>query len=332
MKKIFITGAGGFIGSHLTEMLLSLGYKVKAYIQYNSINSNGWLQNLDKKYKNNIEIIFGDIRDSYNLENSIKNCDYVFHLAALIAIPYSYKSPQSYIETNILGTLNVIRAAKKNNVKKIIHTSSSEVYGTAQKIPIKENHPLVGQSPYAASKIGADQIAISMCRSSNIPIVIVRPFNTFGPRQSLRAVIPTIISQFVAKRSILKIGNLNTSRDFNFVEDICNGFISAMNSKYKNSEIFNLATEREIKIYEIISLLEQISGFKPKILVEKRRHRPKKSEVFRLIGSCQYAKEKLKYKQVYASKAGFKEALKKTYDWYLKNMNLYNENFNKYNL
>lgn len=332
MKKIFVTGAGGFIGSHLTEKLLSLGYKVKAYIRYNSLNSTGWLKHINIKNKNNLEIIFGDIRDVYNLENSIKNCDYVFHLAALIAIPYSYKSPQSYIETNILGTFNVIKAAQKNKVKKIIHTSSSEVYGTAQKIPIREDHPLVGQSPYAASKIGADQIAISMCRSSKIPIVIVRPFNTFGPRQSLRAVIPTIISQFVTKQKILKIGNLNTSRDFNFVDDICNGFISAMNSKYKNSEIFNLATERDIKIYEIVSLLEEISRFKTKILVEKKRYRPTNSEVFRLVGSCKNAKERLKYKHLYASKLGFKEALEKTYNWFVNNMNLYNENLKKYNL
>ena len=331
MKRILITGSEGFIGSHLTERLASLGYKVKAYVQYNSFNSIGWLKNIDQKLAKNIEIVFGDVRDSYNLEHNMKNCDYVYHLASLIAIPYSYKSPQSYIETNTLGTLNVIQAAQKNKIKKIIHTSTSEVYGNAQRIPITENHPLVGQSPYAASKIGADQIAISMSKSKNIPIIIIRPFNTFGPRQSLRAVIPTIILQFIMKKKVLRIGNLNTSRDFNYVQDTCNGFLCAMKSKFKNAEVFNLATGKDFKIHHIISILSEITNFYPKVLVENKRIRPKKSEIFRLIGSAQKAKQNLNFKQQYASKEGFKKSLRITYDWFLKNINYYKENLKNYN-
>ncbi len=331
-SRIFVTGSEGFIGSHLTEKLLKLGYFVKAYVCYNSFNSIGWLENIDKKYCKNLEIIFGDIRDKENLENSMRNCDYVFHLAALIAIPYSYKSPQSYIETNAIGTLNVIQSAHKNRVKKIIHTSTSEVYGTAQTVPIKENHPLVGQSPYAASKISADQIAISMNKSFGIPIIIVRPFNTFGPRQSLRAVIPTIITQFVSKNKNIFIGNINSSRDFNFVEDTCEGFICAMRSKFNSSEVFNLSSERDYKIKDIINFLKEITGQNPKIVVDQKRIRPKKSEVNRLIGSSELAKKKLKWKPMYSTKKGFILSLSKTFNWFLKNIEIYNKNSNKYNL
>lgn len=332
MKKIFITGSEGFIGSHLTEMLVKSGYKVRAYVQYNSFNSIGWLNNIDEKYLKKIDIVFGDIRDRENLENSMKNCDYVFHLAALIAIPYSYKSPASYVETNIVGTLNVIQSALKNNIKKIIHTSTSEVYGTAQTVPIKEQHPLVGQSPYAASKIGADQIAISMSKSLDAPIVIVRPFNTFGPRQSLRAVIPTIISQFVLKEKNLLIGNLNSSRDFNFVEDICSGFICAMKSKFNSAEVFNLSSGKDFKIFEIINLLKKITGYSPNIIIDKKRIRPKKSEVNRLIGSSASARKYLNWKPKHINKKGFILSISKTYKWFYDNIELYNKNSNKYNL
>ncbi len=332
MKKIFITGSEGFIGSHLTEKLVKLGYKVRAYVQYNSFNSIGWLNNIELKYLKKIDIVFGDIRDRENLENSMKNCDYVFHLAALIAIPYSYKSPSSYIETNIIGTLNVIQSAQKNNIKKIIHTSTSEVYGTAQTVPIKENHPLVGQSPYAASKIGADQLAISMSKSLDAPIVIVRPFNTFGPRQSLRAVIPTIISQFVLKKKNILIGNLHTSRDFNYVEDTCLGFICAMKSKFTSAEVFNLSSEKDYKILDIINLLKKISGHNPNIVIDKKRIRPKKSEVNRLIGSSGLARKNLKWRPKYTNKKGLLLSLSKTYEWFKDNIEVYNKNSNKYNL
>jgi len=332
MKKIFITGSEGFIGSHLTEKLVKLGYNVKAYVQYNSFNSIGWLNNIEKKYQKKINIVFGDIRDRENLQNSMKNSDFVFHLAALIAIPYSYKSPESYIETNVVGTLNVIQSAQKNRIKKIIHTSTSEVYGTAQTIPIKENHPLVGQSPYAASKIGADQIAISMSKSLGAPIVIVRPFNTFGPRQSLRAVIPTIISQFAQKKKNILIGNLNTSRDFNYVEDTCDGFICAMNSRFNSAEVFNLSSGKDYKILDIINFLKKITGQKPNLLIDKKRIRPKNSEVNRLIGSSLLARKYLKWKPRYSSKKGFMISLLKTYDWFKDNIEIYNKNSNKYNL
>ena len=332
MKKIFITGSEGFIGSHLTEKLVKSGYNVRAYVQYNSFNSIGWLSNIDKKYQKKIDIVFGDIRDKENLENSMKDCDYVFHLAALIAIPYSYKSPASYIETNVVGTLNVIQSAQKNRIKKIIHTSTSEVYGTAQKIPINENHPLVGQSPYAASKIGADQVAISMSKSFGAPIVIVRPFNTFGPRQSLRAVIPTIISQFVLKKKDILIGNLNSSRDFNFVEDTCSGFICAMKSKFKSAEVFNLSSGKDFKIFEIINLLKKVSRYNPNIIVDKKRIRPKKSEVNRLIGSSRLARKYLNWEPKYINKKGFILSLSKTYKWFYDNIEMYNKNSNKYNL
>lgn len=332
MRKIFITGSEGFIGSHLTEMLVKSGYKVRAYVQYNSFNSIGWLNNIEEKYQKKIDIVFGDIRDRENLENAMKNSDYVFHLAALIAIPYSYKSPQSYIETNINGTLNVIQLAQKNRIKKIIHTSTSEVYGTAQTVPIKENHPLVGQSPYAASKIGADQVAISMSKSLGAPIIIVRPFNTFGPRQSLRAVIPTIISQFALKKKNIVIGNLNTSRDFNFVEDTCSGFICAMKSKFNSAEVFNLSSGRDYKIIDIINFLKKITGHNPNIIVDKKRIRPKNSEVNRLIGSSLLARKNLKWKPIYSNKKGFMKSLSKTYDWFKYNIEIYNKNSNKYNL
>ena len=332
MKKIFITGSEGFIGSHLTEMLVKLGYKVKAYVQYNSFNSIGWLNNIEEKYQKKIDIVFGDIRDRENLENSMKNSDVVFHLAALIAIPYSYKSPESYIETNIVGTLNVIQSAQKNRIKKIIHTSTSEVYGTAQTVPITENHPLVGQSPYAASKIGADQVAISMSKSLGAPIVIVRPFNTFGPRQSLRAVIPTIISQFALKKQNILIGNLNTSRDFNYVEDTCDGFICAMNSRFNSAEVFNLSSGKDYKILDIINFLKKITGQNPNLLIDKKRIRPKNSEVNRLIGSSLLARKYLKWRPRYSSNKGFIISLSKTYDWFKDNMEFYNKNSNKYNL
>lgn len=332
MKKIFITGSEGFIGSHLTEKLVKLGYNVRAYVQYNSFNSIGWLNNIEKKYQKKINIVFGDIRDRENLQNSMKNSDFVFHLAALIAIPYSYKSPESYIETNVVGTLNVIQSAQKNRIKKIIHTSTSEVYGTAQTIPIKENHPLVGQSPYAASKIGADQIAISMSKSLGAPIVIVRPFNTFGPRQSLRAVIPTIISQFAQKKKNILIGNLNTSRDFNYVEDTCDGFICAMNSRFNSAEVFNLSSGKDYKILDIINFLKKITGQKPNLSIDKKRIRPKNSEVNRLIGSSLLARKYLKWKPRYSSKKGFMISLLKTYDWFKDNIEIYNKNSNKYNL
>jgi len=332
MKTIFVTGSEGFIGSHLIEKLLKLNFKVKVFVQYNSFNSVGWLSNLKKKDFLKLEIFFGDVRDFDSVSHAMQKSDYVFHLAALIAIPYSYRSPSSYIDTNITGTLNVMQAAKKNNIKKVIHTSTSEVYGSAQFVPITEHHPLVGQSPYAASKIGADQIAISVNRSFGVPLVIIRPFNTFGPRQSLRAVIPTIINQFIRKTKKIYLGNINTSRDFNYVEDICDGFICALKSGLHKGEIFNLATGKDIKIKEVIQKLEKITKHKPEIIIQKKRIRPLDSEVNRLVGSNSKAKRLLKWKPEYQGLIGFEKSLIKTYQWYEENQEIYNNNFLHYNL
>ena len=332
MKTIFVTGSEGFIGSHLVEKLLKLNLKVKAFVQYNSFNSVGWLSNLKKKDFLKLEIFFGDVRDFDSVSHAMKKSDYVFHLAALIAIPYSYRSPSSYINTNITGTLNVMQAAKENNIKKVIHTSTSEVYGSAQFVPITEHHPLVGQSPYSASKIGADQIAISINRSFQVPLVVIRPFNTFGPRQSLRAVIPTIINQFIRKTNKIYLGNINTSRDFNYVEDICEGFVCALKSKLYRGETFNLATGKDIKIKEVIKKLEQITKHKPEIIIQKKRIRPSDSEVNRLVGSNLKAKRFLKWKPRYHGLSGFEKSLIKTYQWYEENQEIYNDNFLQYNL
>jgi len=332
MKKIFVTGSEGFIGSHLVEKLLKLNFHVKAFVQYNSFNSIGWLSNISKEYLSKLEISFGDVRDFDSVYSAMKNSDYVFHLAALIAIPYSYRSPSSYISTNISGTLNVMQSAKITKVEKVIHTSTSEVYGSAQTVPITEIHPLVGQSPYAASKIGADQIAISINKSFAVPLIIIRPFNTFGPRQSLRAVIPTLISQFISKTNKIYVGNINTSRDFNYVEDICDGFICALNSKLRNGEVFNLATNNDFKIKDVITKLNKITNHRPKLVIQKKRIRPKDSEVVRLIGSNVKAKKVLNWKPAYHGTKGFEKSLEKTYQWYEENKKIYKNNFLHYNI
>ena len=245
MKKILVTGADGFIGSHLIEALVKKNFKVKAFTFYNFKSSNGWLDNIDKKILDNLEIIQGDIRDQNHVKQEMKNVDLVFHLAALIGIPYSYKAVQSYIDTNIYGTFNILNAAKENNIKKVIITSSSEVYGTAQKIPIDESHPLSAQSPYAATKIAADQLALSYYKSYGLPITIIRPFNTFGPRQSLRAVIPTIITQ-ILKKKIVKIGNTKPTRDYVFVEDTVRAFLKTINNNKISGEVINIGNNFEI--------------------------------------------------------------------------------------
>ena len=324
-KRIFITGADGFIGSHLVESLVSSGYEVKALAQYNSFNSYGWLDDLNKEVSCNFEKTLGDVRDLSHVSKLMKGCDIVFHLASLIGIPYSYIAPQSYIDTNITGTLNVLQAARNNEVGKIIHTSTSEVYGTAQFVPISEKHPLNGQSPYAASKIAADQIAYSFYSSFNSPISICRPFNTYGPRQSLRAVIPTIIVQLINGVQKIKLGNINTTRDFNFIKDTVSGFIAIMLKKESIGEVYNIGSNYEISISEVFDIISEKMNLNVEIEIDKVRTRPENSEVERLWADNSKAKNSLDWKPKYSQILGFEKGVEETINWFEKT-----ENINKY--
>tara|TARA_B100000315_G_C14505357_1_gene554343 strand:- start:44 stop:1030 length:987 start_codon:yes stop_codon:yes gene_type:complete len=317
--RIFVTGADGFIGSHLTERLLSLGHNVTALSYYNSFGFNGWLSEI--KDKNKLKIIYGDIRDYEFIEYHTKRTDIVFHLAALISIPHSYRSYNSFLETNVIGTTNLLTACNKNKVKRIVVTSTSEVYGSAQFIPIKENHPLNAQSPYAASKISADQISLSFYKSFNLPVLIIRPFNTFGPRQSTRAIIPTIITQALTKKN-LKLGNITTIRDFTYISDTINGFISTIKPRNIEGQIINIASGFEISIKDLIKEISSITGINKKIYFDKKRIRPSKSEVNRLLGSNKKALRILNWKPKYQSRISFRKALKDTINWYKNKKNL----------
>ena len=319
MKKVLVTGADGFIGSHLTEMLIEQGYDVKAFAFYNSFNTWGWLDSIPKEKLKEIEVFTGDIRDPNGVYEAMKGMDQVFHLAALIAIPFSYHSPDSYVDTNIKGTLNVLQAARKLETEKIMVTSTSEVYGTAQYVPIDEKHPYQGQSPYSATKIGANRLAESFYRSFNMPIAIVRPFNTFGPRQSARAVIPTIITQLLAGKEEIKLGSLTPTRDFNYVRDTANGFIEIAKSDKTVGQEINIATQQEISIGELAQ--EIISQINPnaKIVCDEQRLRPEKSEVNRLLGSNEKIKELTNWKQQYS----FSEGIHETIEWLKQNMDMY---------
>lgn len=315
MKKIFITGACGFIGSHVVEQLVKNNYQVHAMTYYNSMNTNGWLDFIDKNILSEIEIIRGDIRDFNLLQKITKKKDVILHLAALIGIPYSYNAPESYVDTNIKGTLNILNCALNNNISQVVVTSTSEVYGTAKKIPIKEDHPLSAQSPYAASKIGADQLALSYYKSFNLPVTILRPFNCFGPRQSRRAILPTIITQMLNNK-IVRLGNLTPTRDFTYVEDTADSFIKVLNNKKAFGESINIGNSFEISIKNIIKVLKNDFGYNFKIILDKERIRPKKSEVMRLFSSNQKAKEILSWYPKHNGILGFKIALKKTIDWF----------------
>lgn len=322
--NIFITGAEGFIGSHLTEKLIAKGHKVKCLVQYNFQNSHGWLDSIDKKIKNETEVITGDIRDENLIQKHVgKNTEVIFNLAALIGIPYSYSAPRSYVDTNVIGALNILNASKNlNNLKYIVQTSTSEVYGTAQKIPIKEDHPLNAQSPYAASKIAADQIALSFYRSYKLPVVIIRPFNTFGPRQSARAIIPTIILQILNNRGIIKLGNLLPKRDFTYVEDTADCFLKVLSAKNIQGEIINVGNNFEISIKNIIKIIKEDFGYNFKVSLDPRRVRVKKSEVFRLLACNKKAKKLLKWSPNFSDLKGFKVGLKKTIDWFKNSKNI----------
>lgn len=284
MKKILLTGADGFIGSHLTEELVKSGYSVRAFVYYNSFNTWGWLDTLSSEIMEHVEVFTGDIRDPYGVKTAMKGCDAVFHLAALIAIPFSYHSPDAYVDTNIKGTLNVLQAARELNVERVLVTSTSEVYGTAQYVPIDEKHPFQGQSPYSATKIGADRLAESFYRSFDLPVTIVRPFNTYGPRQSARAVIPTITMQLLSGQTEIKLGSLTPTRDFNYVKDTANGFIKIYESDKTIGEEINIATQKEISVGHLAEVLIQKINPNAKIICEEQRLRPEKSEVNRLLG------------------------------------------------
>lgn len=318
-KRVLVTGADGFIGSHLTESLLEQGYDVKAFAYYNSFNTWGWLDTLPKEKLNQIEVFTGDIRDPNGVREAMRGSDEVFHLAALIAIPFSYHSPDSYVDTNIKGTLNVLQAARDLETSRVLITSTSEVYGTAKYVPIDEAHPFQGQSPYSATKIGADRLAESFYRSFNMPITIVRPFNTYGPRQSARAVIPTIISQLLSGKEEIKLGALTPTRDFNYVKDTATGFIEIAKSQRTIGEEINIATQTEISIGELaLEIINQINP-KAKILCEEERLRPEKSEVNRLLGSNAKIKELTNWKQQY----NLSQGIEKTIEWMRENLKSY---------
>ncbi len=323
MKKVLVTGAGGFIGSHLSERLTELGYNVAGFVRYNSKNSWGWLEN--SEYKNDIEIISGDIRDYDAVSRALNKCDIVFHLAALIGIPYSYVSPMAYIKTNIEGTYNVLEAARTCGTENILITSTSETYGTAQYIPIDEKHPNVGQSPYSASKIAADQLAISYHRSFDLPVKIVRPFNTYGPRQSARAIIPAVIIQLLNAQKELKAGNLTPTRDLTFVEDTVAGFIEIMKSDNLVGDAINIGMNNEISIYDLIMLISSQMNCDIKIISDEQRIRPEKSEVERLL--CNHSK--LIANTSWKPKYDIQSGIRKTIEWMKEHVDLYkNEVYN----
>jgi NAD dependent epimerase/dehydratase len=328
MKRILVTGADGFIGSHLIEALVKQDYKVKAFVCYNSFNSWGWIDTLSKEIKDEIEIFTGDIRDPNGVRVAMEGCDTVFHLAALIAIPFSYHSPDSYVDTNIKGTLNVLQAAKLLKTERVLVTSTSEVYGTAQFVPITEDHPFQGQSPYSATKIGADRLAESFYRSFDLPITIVRPFNTYGPRQSARAVIPTIITQLQHGFKEIKLGDLSPTRDFVYVKDTASGFIEIANSVKAIGQEINIATQSEISIGDLAKeMIKQINP-KAKIICDKQRIRPEKSEVNRLFGSNKKIKKLTNWEQKYS----LEEGLEETIEWFRKKENLMKYKAEIYNI
>ena len=330
--KILITGADGFIGSHLTEALVRLGFDVRAFVFYNSFNSMGWLDNCDQKVKGNFEIFFGDIRDPNGVKEAMKGCGAVLHLAALIAIPYSYHSPDSYVDTNIKGTLNVLQAARSLSISRVIHTSTSEVYGTARFVPITEEHPLVGQSPYSATKIAADQLAYSFYASFKLPVVILRPFNTYGPRQSARAVIPSIITQVASGKRKIQLGSLSPTRDFNFIQDTVAGFIAALQTEKAVGDTINLGSNYEISIGETVSLISELMGADLEIITDEQRLRPLGSEVERLWADNTKARELLNWRPAYAGRDGLTRGLQETIDWFVKSDNLSRYKLDTYNI
>lgn len=326
MNKVLVTGADGFIGSHLTELLVKEGYRVKALSQYNSFNYWGWLE--DVNCLKSIEVINGDIRDPHYCKHITKDVDVIMHLGALIAIPYSYVAPDSYVDTNIKGTLNICQAALENGVKRVIHTSTSEVYGTAQYVPIDEKHPLQPQSPYSASKIGADAMAMSFYNAFGLPVTIARPFNTYGPRQSARAVIPTIISQIAAGKKEIKLGDVTPTRDFNYVADTCSGFLALLNSDRTIGETVNIGSNFEISVGDTLELIRELMNSDIQFITDETRMRPEKSEVFRLWCDNKKIHELTGFVPTFSIRDG----LRATIDWFLLPENLAKYKADIYNI
>lgn len=331
-RKILVTGADGFIGSHLTEALVRAGHDVRAFVFYNSFNSWGWLDHAPADIRESLDVFSGDIRDPHGVRQACKGCDVVLHLAALIGIPFSYHSPDAYVDTNIRGTLNILQAARDLDISRVVHTSTSEVYGTALSVPITEDHPLQGQSPYSATKIGADQMALSFWRSFSTPVAIIRPFNTYGPRQSARAVIPTIISQVLSGQPVIKLGSLHPTRDFNFVADTVNGFIAMGLTPGIEGEVINIASNFEVSVGDVVETIQDVVGRRVEVQTEDQRLRPALSEVERLWGANQRAADLLGWHPTYGGLDGFRRGIGETVDWFRDPANLAAYKSGRYNI
>lgn len=332
MKKIVVTGADGFIGSHLTEALVRRGFEVRAFVLYNSFGSWGWLDNAPKDIRENLDIFAGDVRDPHGVKQALKGCDAVLHLAALISIPFSYHSPDAYIDTNIKGTLNVLQAARELGTARIIHTSTSEVYGSARFVPITEDHPLQGQSPYSASKIGADQLAFSFFTSFGTPVTIARPFNTYGPRQSARAVIPTVISQIANGAKRLRLGSVHPTRDFNYVDDTVGAFIALLEGQGGLGEVINFGSGFEISVGDTVAMIADVMGATVEIETDAQRIRPSLSEVERLWADNSKARELLGWSPRFGSREGMRRGLANTVAWFTDPTNLAQYKSDRYNI
>jgi NAD dependent epimerase/dehydratase len=332
VTRILITGADGFIGSHLTEALVRGGHQVRAFVFYNSFNSWGWLDHCAEDVKGNFDVFSGDVRDPNGVRSAMRDCDVVLHLAALIGIPYSYHSPDTYVDTNIKGTLNVVQAARDMNVSRVIHTSTSEVYGTAKFVPITEEHPLQGQSPYSATKIGADQLALSFHRSFGTPVVVLRPFNTYGPRQSARAVIPTIILQIASGQKRIKLGAVSPTRDFNFVADTVAGFVAAIDSAKAVGRVINLGSAFEISVGDTARAIAELMDVRIEIDVDAQRLRPEASEVDRLLACNEMARRVLGWEPKYAGHDGLRRGLAETIAWFRQPSNIAAYKVDRYNV
>ena len=330
-ETVLVTGAEGFIGSHLVESLLRRGYKVHAMVLYNSFSSRGWLNEIDCELRRDLILFFGDIRDTQTIETAIKGCQSIVHLASLITIPYSYNAPTSYFDTNVRGTINVLQVARSSGVRRFIQVSTSEVYGSAQQIPISETHPLVGQSPYSASKIGADQAAYAFFASFGVPVVIARPFNTYGPRQSARAVIPAIMTQIIAGKKTVELGDTSTTRDFNYVNDTVEGLIALLESNKGAGEVFNIGSGYEISINDLVGCISSVAGVDIAVSVDEERLRPRNSEVQRLCADNTKIRNTVDWLPVFTGRDGLCKGLDQTFSWLSSNPNFssyYAEHYN----